>query len=128
LFAFAVIIFGTRVWDMLSRPRTEAATTHAEHHEVEAHGSEGDDHGEHGEDDDEDPKVPHLTTGALVSGYAAILIMAAACVYSWVLLFSTIADPASLAEQGITVLSYPWLSIGHATYMVSFHLDRLAIT
>ena len=60
LFSFAVIIFGTRVWDLRSRPRVQAATTHAEEHAVEAHGSEGDDHGEHGLDDDEDPKVPRL--------------------------------------------------------------------
>src|SRR5690348_7303590 len=64
LFAFVVIVFGTRVWDLLSRPRVAATTTHAEHHAVEAHGSEGEDHGEHGEDDDDDPKVPHLTAGA----------------------------------------------------------------
>ncbi len=133
LFAFAVIIFGTRVWDMLSRPHpaVAAGVSHDAHasHDTHADIAGEDGHGGHGDDDDdEDPKVPRLTTAALVSGYAAILIMAAACIYSWVLLFSTIADPTSLSEQGITVLSYPWLSIGHATYQISFHLDRLAIT
>gem|GEM_PF-6615378 len=80
LFSFAVIIFGTRVWDMLSRPRVAAAEAHsgdahAEAHEVEAKGSHGDEHGEHGLDDDEDPKVAHLSMGALVSGYVGIVIM-----------------------------------------------------
>src|SRR6266496_2077579 len=71
LLAFVVIIFGTRVWDLQSRPRGEAPTSQAEAHAVEAHGAEGDEssahsatgeHGEHGEhavnplDDDEDPK------------------------------------------------------------------------
>src|SRR5437588_11607015 len=87
LFSFAVIVFGTRVWDLLSRPRPRAgarpaptmheghgdvmstpaedtAATHAEAHAVEEKGAHGEDHGEHGLDDDEDPKVPQLTMGA----------------------------------------------------------------
>ena len=127
LIAFAVIIFGTRVWDLLSRPHAEATTTHADTHAVEAHGSEGDDHGEHGHDDDDDPKVPYLTTGAKVSGYAAIAIMALACLYSWVLLFSTLLNPQSLPSAGITVFQYQWLVQGTASYLVAFHLDNLAI-
>src|ERR1700682_3251726 len=92
LFSFAVIIFGTRVWDMLSRPHEAAVghedtmaapgahgdESHRDAHAVEAQGAHGDDHGEHGDDDDEDPKVPRLTMGARVSGYVAIVIMALA--------------------------------------------------
>src|SRR6266487_5878452 len=37
LLAFVVIIFGTRVWDLQSRPRGEAPASQAEAHEVEAH-------------------------------------------------------------------------------------------
>lgn len=129
LLAFAVILFGTRVWDMLSRPRVEAATTHEEHHAVEAHGSEGDDHGEHGEDDDEDPKVPHLSAGARASAYAALLIMALACLYSWTLLIhSAIVDPNALPDQGLHVLGYTWMSLNGINYTINFHLDHLAIT
>ncbi len=102
LFSFAVIIFGTRVWDMLSRPHVSAAEArsgdaHAEAHEVEAKGSEGDEHGEHGLDDDEDPKVTHLTMGALVSGYVGIAITAFACLYSWLLLLNTLRRHCSQA-------------------------------
>src|SRR6266480_2647020 len=135
LFSFAVIIFGTRVWDMLSRPPVSAAETHsgdahAEAHEVEAKGSEGDEHGEHGLDDDEDPKVAHLTMGALASGYVGIAIMALACLYSWLLLLNTagvitIAPP--LPGSGITVLSYVWYMQEGVNYVISFHLDNLAI-
>jgi NADH-quinone oxidoreductase subunit L len=135
LFSFAVIIFGTRVWDMLSRPRVSAAEAHsgdahAEAHDVEAKGSEGDDQGEHSLDDDEDPKVVHLSMGALVSGYVGIVIMALACLYSWLLLLSTagvIAIAPPLPPGGITVLSYDWFVQGTASYIVSFHLDNLAI-
>ena len=131
LFSFAVIIFGTRVWDMLSRPRVAAAEAHgSDAHDVEAKGSHGDDHGEHGLDDDEDPKVAHLTMGALVSGYVGIAIMALACLYSWLLLLNTagaitIAPP--LPSSGITVLSYAWYMQGGVNYVISFHLDNLAI-
>src|SRR5437899_10001546 len=86
LFAFAVIIFGTRVWDMLSRPHATTeqgdamvshgghgteVTSQAEAHAVDAH---GEDHGENHLDDDEDPKVAYLTMGAKASGYVAIAI------------------------------------------------------
>jgi NADH-quinone oxidoreductase subunit L len=132
LFSFAVIIFGTRVWDLLSRPRAAVATTHEEEHAAPAHGSEGDDHSEDGLDDDEDPKVARLTAGATWSGYIAILLLAVACVYSWLLLLNTagaihIAPP--LPPQGITVLSYDWFVQpgGIASYTITFHLDTLAI-
>lgn len=128
LFSFVVIIFGTRVWDMLSRPRVAATTTHEEEHAVEAHGSEGEDHGEHGEDDDEDPKVPHLSAGAIVSGYVAIVIMALACIYSWVMLLASAFNPQSLPAGGINVLQYDWfVQQGAASYQIIFHLDTLAL-
>ncbi len=135
LFAFAVIIFGTRVWDLQSRPRGEAPASQAEAHAVEAHGAESDEasaHGEHGEhgdhavnplDDDEDPKVAHLTPGALASGYVAIFLMALACIYSWVLLLGSLFT-GSLAASGVALISYEW---GVPGYTVAFHLDSLAI-
>ena len=126
LFAFAAIIFGTRVPDMLSRPRIESQTTHEEQRAVEAHGAEGDDHGEEGPDDDEDPKVAHLSVWAKASSYVAIAIMALACIYAWVLLFSSLTS-SGLPQGGIQVLSYTWLTVGSITYTLAFHLDRLAI-
>src|SRR5215469_17360809 len=84
LLAFAVIIFGTRPWDMLSRPRVQTpAGGHDAHgdtlHDHIDHGSEESDHGAHdahghGLDDDDDPKVPHLSTGAKVSAYVAMIV------------------------------------------------------
>jgi proton-translocating NADH-quinone oxidoreductase chain L len=124
LLAFVVIVFGTRVWDLLSRPRVAATTTHGEHHAVEAHGAEGEDHNESEQEFDDDPKVPRLTAGAKFSGYLGILIMAAACVYSWILLFHSFAAPL---YESVPVFSYQWLSIGNATYEVAFQIDNLAI-
>ncbi len=126
LLAFVVIIFGTRVWDLRSRPHAEAATTHAEHHEVNAHGDEHSDG--HGADDDDDPKVPHLSAGAIASSYVALVIMAVACIYSWVLLIYSASNPASMPTAGYTVFQYTWLNIANvANYTVAFHLDHLAI-
>jgi NADH-quinone oxidoreductase subunit L len=140
LFSFAVIIFGTRVWDLLSRPQVAAATeahggdahgdTHADAHNVEVNGSHGQDHDEHGLDDDEDPKVAHLSMGALVSGYVGIVIMALACLYSWILLLNTagvIAIAPKLPLAGIQILSYDWYVQGTVSYTISFQLDNLAI-
>jgi NADH-quinone oxidoreductase subunit L len=140
LLSFAVIIFGTRVWDLLSRPQVATATethggdahadTHADAHIVAANGSHGDDHDEHDLDDDEDPKVAHLSTGALASGYVGIAIMAFACLYSWILLLNTagvIALAPPIPHGDITVLSYDWYVQGTASYQISFHLDNLAI-
>jgi proton-translocating NADH-quinone oxidoreductase chain L len=122
LFAFAVIIFGTRALDLRSRPRVVTAGTSEASHG----GHNGYKKSEH-ESDDGDPRVPSLTFWARMSAYVAIVIMAAACVYSWVLLFTTASNPEALGEAGITVLHYPWLAIGDLTYEVSFHLDNLAI-
>ncbi len=138
LFSFAVIVFGTRTWDILSRPRVAVAEGHNGHsnaHAVEEHGSHGDDHGEYGEDDDEDPKVPQLTMGARMSGYVGIALVGFACLYSWVLLFNSALSPTSLPHAGITVLSYDWLRLEASNhvltrslnYVVAFHLDNLAI-
>jgi len=148
LFSFAVIIFGTRVWDLLSRPRvavqeqhegdahadahTDVHTdVHTDAHAVEAQGAHGEDHEEHGpgEADDEDPKVPQLTMGAKASGYVAIAIMALACLYSWILLLSSagVFGPSALPAGGIPLFHYDWLVQGAASYTISFHLDNLGI-
>ena len=135
LFAFVVIIFGTRVWDLLSRPVQATPVQQAEAHaDSDVHYIEKE--GPHGEkevlEDDEDPQVPHLTMGAKVSGYVAIVIMALACIYSWVLLLNTvgalsIAPP--MPGGGVTVFSYPWFVQpgGIASYIIAFHIDTLAI-
>ena len=105
LFAFAVIIFGTRPWDLRSRPRVQTPTGGHDAHSVSAvhdhdehavHGSEEGDHNAHdahGLDDDEDPKVPYLSAGAKASAYVAMIIMAFACIYSWLLLFTSLNTP-----------------------------------
>ncbi|HLQ10628.1 MAG TPA: hypothetical protein VK134_03430, partial [Ktedonobacteraceae bacterium] len=94
LFSFVVIVFGTRMWDLAARHRMAAsvaepvavAAGHADAHD--AHGASDVGHaGE--EDEDEDPKVPRLTMGARVSGYVGILIVALACLYSWLLLLDS---------------------------------------
>jgi len=162
LFSFVVIIFGTRVWDMLSRPKVATAGVEGAHSQHEAHAetilahggphseaaaTEGGAHGEHdladaevevakehgaalddhGESDDEDPKVAHLSAGAVASGYVGIVILALATIYSWVLLFYSAFNPKSLSN-GITVFSYDWLVQGStANYVVAFRIDTLAI-
>jgi NADH-quinone oxidoreductase subunit L len=135
LFAFAVIVFGTRMWDLFSRPKVEAmvsdrekeeAVEESDIHELKAQGLKG-------EDltflDIEDPKVPRLTTGARVSGYLGIAIVGLACIYSWILLFaSTGVIPGNpLPSGGVQVLSYDWFVQGTANYVVTFRVDTLAI-
>src|SRR5436853_4717700 len=101
LLAFVIIIFGTRMWDLLSRPKAAVEATPAEAHAAESAGAHGEDHGphaghdDHGEhaSDDDDPKVPRLTAGARASAYVGIFIMALACIYSWVLLISSVTSP-----------------------------------
>src|SRR5215469_14204848 len=142
LFAFAVIIFGTRMWDLATRPRVAAEARHEEIAEAE---EESDFHpmhekGPRGEDivfeDIEDPKVPRLTPGARISGYISILIMALACIYSWILLLNTagvLSIAPALPSQGIslTQISFGWCQNsfcqGLSSYYIGFHLDNLAI-
>src|SRR5262249_24870690 len=60
----------------------------------------------------------------------AMLIMAFACVYSWVLLFTSlnIPIPTDPKDPGYLSWSYNWVSFGSVNYTVSFHLDTLAIS
>src|SRR5579872_2298417 len=175
LFSFAVIIFGTRIWDVLVRPNDaaqvdpitvylsgdgeqrseqepESASVGA--HETTAHGTteEGaggspygrvysditytEERGPHGEtltyENDDNPKVAHLTMGAKVSAYLGILIMALACIYSWLLLLDTsgvITIAPVLSQNGVQVFAYNWFiqSGSAANYVISFQIDRLAI-
>ena len=142
LFAFAVIIFGTRMWDLATRQRVAAAAWHEEIAEAE---EESDIHlmhekGPRGEDivfeDIEDPKVPRLTPGARISGYISVLIMGLACIYSWILLLNTagvLSIAPALPSQGIslTQISFGWCQNsfcqGLSSYYIGFHLDNLAI-
>jgi proton-translocating NADH-quinone oxidoreductase chain L len=152
LFAFAVIIFGTRMWDLATRGHVAASAAH----ELEDHAghnghdeSNGDielmhEKGPRGEDlvfeDIEDPKVPQLTMGARVSGYLSVVIMGLACIYSWILLLNTagtISIAPMLPTQGIslTQISYAWCQnidatnncFGLGSYSIAFHLDYLTI-
>ncbi len=152
LFAFAVIIFGTRMWDLATRGRVAATAAH----EADAHaGHNGHDEsdsdvelmhekGPRGEDlvfeNIEDPKVPQLTPGAKISGYLSVVIMALACIYSWILLLNTaglISVAPLLPTQGIslTQISYAWCQnidatnncFGLGSYVIAFHLDNLTI-
>jgi NADH-quinone oxidoreductase subunit L len=152
LFAFAVIIFGTRMWDLATRGRVAATAAH----ETEAHAEHnGHDEshsdvelmyekGPRGEDlvfeNIEDPKVPRLTMGAKVSGYLSVVIMALACIYSWILMLNTageISIAPMLPTQGIslTQISYAWCQnidatnncFGLGSYVIAFHLDNLTI-
>src|SRR6266446_2645446 len=142
LFAFAVIIFGTRMWDLATRQRVAAAAGHEEIAEAE---EESDIHlmhekGPRGEDivfeDIEDPKVPRLTPGARISGYISVLIMGLACIYSWILLLNTagvLSIAPALPSQGIslTQISFGWCQNsfcqGLSSTYIGFHLDNLAI-
>src|ERR1051326_7500047 len=138
LFSFAVIVFGTRMWDLATRGRVNATSSPEAKEEAEEesgiHMMEA--RGPHGEEetleDDEDPKVPRLTTGARVSAYTGIVIMALACLYSWLLLLDSThvinISGYTMPTGGVQVLSYDWFTQGTANYIVSFHIDNLAIT
>jgi NADH-quinone oxidoreductase subunit L len=138
LFAFVLIVFGTRMWDLATRGRVNVtsspeAKAEAEEesgvHMLEAHGPHGE---EETLEDDEDPKVPRLTTGARVSAYAGIVIMALACIYSWLLLLDSTKviniSGYAMPAGGLQILSYDWFVQGTASYIVAFHVDNLAIT
>src|SRR5438552_6895656 len=140
LLAFAVIIFGTRVWDMRSRPQGERPASPAEAHALEAHGAEGDEHiadvqssleghDAHGHadplDDDDDPKVAQLTSGARASSYVAIFIMALACLYSWALLLVSVFD-STIALPSNPIFQYDWGVFG-GQYQIAFQVDHLSI-
>ncbi len=169
LLSFVVIVFGTRVWDMQSRPKKVRIVTHDEHGSHDAQGSEQEAHAgaelayatvpgitsaatdrsskdsvaqaedhaaevhganldDHGEDDDEDPKVAHLSAGAVVSGYVGIGIMLLAAIYAWVLLFVSLGDTAFQRSGGVQVFVYDWFTQGSiGSYTIAFHLDTLAI-
>jgi NADH-quinone oxidoreductase subunit L len=123
LLAFVIIVFGTRMWDILSRPAAEGSSgahggEHGEHDEHDEHGE----HGDHGSDDD-NPLVPQLTAGARASAYVGIFFMALACIYSWMLLISSVTSPMAALRQETTVFSYNWFSF----YTISFQIDQLAI-
>src|SRR6266699_2452672 len=139
LLAFALIVFVTRPWDMRSRgsryrsyaDQAAAETQHDVHDD--AHAAEAlIEHDEHDLQDDEDPQVPQLTTAAKASGYLSIVIMAFACLYSWLLLFAStgvlpIAPPLPSGGLHLNAISYYWLQQPLASYYISFHLDTLAI-
>src|SRR5215831_16433226 len=145
LFSFAVILFGTRMWDLATRGRIASKAAH----ETGAHGghdghdeSESDvelihEKGPQGEDlvfeNREDPKVPQLTMGAKLSGYLSVVIMGLACIYSWILILNasgliSIAPP--LPTQGISLnqISYAWCQNIDATNncfgLGSYVIDR----
>jgi NADH-quinone oxidoreductase subunit L len=129
LLAFAVIVFGTRVWDLRTRPPEEKeAVSHGEAHGAESGHHSGEQEEEelsHSEQEyDDNPLVPRLTTGARVSAYVAIAIMAVACLYSWVLLISSVLNPSHALQTGIQVFSYEWFG---PNYVISFQVDQLAI-
>src|SRR5579885_3010195 len=135
LFSFVVIVFGTRMWDLLSRKSVEATATHEEKEEAE---EESDIHemkvqGPKGEDqtflDIEDPKVPRLTPGARISAYLGIVIMGLACIYSWILLLAStgVIPGFPMPAGGVPVFSYNWFTQGTASYIIAFRVDNLAI-
>ncbi len=135
LLSFVAIIFGTRMWDLASRPRAVAANgaTHGDGDaHASGHGDHEDDHGTHSLDDDDDPQVARLTTGAKVSGYLGIFIMLLACIYSWVLLLDSTGllriSGYTLPYSGIDIFNYSWGSASYlAPYEVRFHVDHLAL-
>src|SRR5215471_18927471 len=152
LLSFAVILFGTRMWDLATRGRiaaeavheSEAHTEHAGHDESESDVELIHEKGPQGEDlvfeNREDPKVPQLTMGAKLSGYLSVVIMGLACIYAWILILNAsglISVAPQLPTQGISLsqISYSWCQnidatnncFGLGSYAIAFHLDRLTI-
>lgn len=131
LLSFVVIIFGTRMWDLASRPRAAVASD-ADHGHGAAHSHDehGDEHDSHAHSDDDDPQVPALSMGAKVSAYLGIFIMLVACIFSWYLLLNSVFDANALPYAGVDLnLSWKWGSLAAlAPYSVRFHVDHLALT
>ncbi|HEX7735516.1 MAG TPA: NADH-quinone oxidoreductase subunit L [Ktedonobacteraceae bacterium] len=138
LLSFVVIIFGTRMWDLASRPRATGASdaghshghTDAAGHGHDDHEAHGDEHDSHGHNDDDDPKVPVLSWGARFSAYVGIFIMLASCVFSWYLLLNSVLNPDVLTYAGTDLtLHWNWGNLAAlAPYAISFHVDHLALT
>ncbi|GCE47284.1 NAD(P)H-quinone oxidoreductase subunit 5 [Thermosporothrix hazakensis] len=128
LFAFVVIIFGTRMLDLFSRPRAATVSEESHGHATEAHGEESHGHHHNGLDDDEDPKVPQLTIWAKASAWVAMLFMVIACGFSWFLLINALTSNV-LPDQGTSVFHYEWFAVpGNPLKLeIAFHIDRLAI-
>lgn len=126
LLSFVVIIFGTRMWDLASRPRATGAND-AGHDHADAH---GDEHDSHGHSDDDDPKVPALSMGARVSAYVGIFIMLVSCIFSWYLLLNSVFNPDVLSYAGTDLnVSWKWAALpALAPYEFRFHVDHLAVT
>lgn len=132
LLSFAVIIFGTRMWDLASRARADGvdeADPAENHANMHGHAAHADEHGEHGHSDDDDPKVPVLSTGARVSAYVGIAIMLVACIFSWYLLLASVFNADALPYAGVDLnLHWLWGSAPFlAPYEIRFHVDHLAL-
>lgn len=134
LLSFAVIIFGTRMWDLAGRSRSTMVEA-AAHHHGDAHGSHsGDAHDEGHEShelvSDDDPTVLALSMGAKVSGYVGIGIMLLSCIFSWYLLLNSVFDPSALSYAGVDqVIHWSWGSAGFLSpFEFRFHVDHLALT
>jgi NADH-quinone oxidoreductase subunit L len=108
LLSFVVIIFGTRMWDLASRPRAAGASTASHGHgdgDEHGHAAHGDEHDSHGHSDDDDPKVPALSMGAKASAYVGLAITLVACIFSWYLLLNSVFHPDILHYTGTRLFS-----------------------
>jgi NADH-quinone oxidoreductase subunit L len=133
LLSFVVIIFGTRMWDLASRPRAAGASTASHGHgdgDEHGHAAHGDEHDSHGHSDDDDPKVPALSMGAKASAYVGLAITLVACIFSWYLLLNSVFHPDILHYTGTDLnLHWSWgVASFLAPYEFRFHVDHLALT
>jgi NADH-quinone oxidoreductase subunit L len=136
LLSFVLIIFGTRMWDLASRPHDAVAVDahggHDEAHDTAQHDAHGDEHAGHGLDDDDDPKVAYLSQGAKMSAYLGMFVMLLACIYSWVLLLDSTGvlnlSGQPLSYAGMDLIHYAWGSAPYlAPFQIAFHVDHLAL-
>ncbi len=136
LLSFVLIVFGTRMWDLASRPRVAVAVDAHGHGHDETHSTDHDEHSAehdtHGLDDDDDPKVAHLSMGAKVSAYLGIFVMLLACIYSWMLLLDSTGvlhlSNYVLPYTGLNLVHYSWGSAPYlAAFQIAFHVDHLAL-